>query len=206
MKPYRALIFDLGGVIVGLDFAQGYERISQLCGLPAREIPQRIRATGLVPQFECGALGAEEFIHQLTKAFDGKLSREDFVEIWSSIFRPEPLLPESFFDALKQRYRLVLLSNTNSLHFEVLEARYPLLRGFDAKVLSYRVGAAKPDARIYQAALEAAGCRPEECFFTDDVLLYVEGARAAGIDAELFTDFANLQAALKQRGIRWEES
>ncbi|MBL8233917.1 MAG: HAD family phosphatase [Bryobacterales bacterium] len=205
MKNYRALIFDLGGVILGLDFARGYRRMSELCGMAPQDIPKHIGATGLVPKFECGTIAAGEFVEKLTHVFDGKVSGEQFVEIWGSIFEPRTLLPESLFEELKRSYRLVLLSNTNSLHFEMIEQRYPLLRHFDAQVLSYRVGAAKPDARIYRAAVDAAGCDAAECFFTDDALPYVEGARAAGIDGEQFTSFEALTNVFDSRGIRWRE-
>jgi putative hydrolase of the HAD superfamily len=98
----------------------------------------------------------------------------------------------------------VLLSNTNDLHFRFIRERYPLLRHFDAFVLSYEVKAAKPDPRIYAAAIEAAGCAPHECFFTDDVEAYVDGARRAGIHAEQFTGYENLKGHLAGLGVRAE--
>ena len=59
----------------------------------------------------------------------------------------------------------------------------------------------KPSPAIYAAAIEAARARPEECFFTDDILAYVEGARAAGIDAEQFLGYEKLLTDLRARGI-----
>ena len=57
----------------------------------------------------------------------------------------------------------------------------------------------KPDDRIYSAAVANAQCEPGECFFTDDIERYVEGARAFGIDAEQFTGEANLREHLRRR-------
>jgi putative hydrolase of the HAD superfamily len=68
-------------------------------------------------------------------------------------------------------------------------------------VLSYEVKAMKPDPRIYAAAVEAARCAPQECFFTDDIPEYVEGARRAGIDAVVFEGQEALERELAARGV-----
>jgi putative hydrolase of the HAD superfamily len=105
--------------------------------------------------------------------------------------------------SLRSRYRLVLLSNTNALHIRMLRATYPHLQHFHAQVLSHEVKAMKPSPRIYAAAVEQARCRPEECFFTDDVAAYVEGAREYGIDAVQFQNLEQLQKELAARGVAW---
>ncbi len=87
----------------------------------------------------------------------------------------------------------------------MLVETYPLLRHFHSYVLSYKVGAMKPSPLIYRKAIEAAGCEPGECFFTDDIEAYVEGARAQGIDAVRFQSAAQIEAELLKRGVRWQE-
>jgi HAD superfamily hydrolase (TIGR01509 family) len=71
-------------------------------------------------------------------------------------------------------------------------------------VLSYEVKAMKPQSAIFQAAVDRAGCRPEECFYTDDIAAYVEAARELGIDAVQFESLGQLQRELTARGIHWE--
>jgi putative hydrolase of the HAD superfamily len=197
----RAIIFDLGGVIVPLDFPRAYAAIAALSPYPAADIPQRIRVSGLVERYETGQLTSPDFVKQLSDVLGIQISYEQFCDLWSTLFRPDPLIPESLFADLSARYPLVLLSNTNEIHFENIRARFPLLRHFHHLVLSYEVGAAKPSPRIYEAAVARAGCRAEECFFTDDVPAYVEGAKAAGIDAVRFLDHLQLQSELRARGI-----
>lgn len=197
----KAIIFDLGRVIVPFDFNRGYARMEALCGTPALEIPGLIAPTGLVRKFECGEIEPREFVRQLSSHLGLNSSYEDFCEIWSSIFMPETLISEDLLEALKPNYRLVLLSNTNAIHFEMIRANYPLLRHFDAFVLSYEVGAMKPSPVIYRKAVEAAGCRPEECFFTDDIAEYIEGAGKFGIDAVQFESSAQIERELRGRGV-----
>ena len=83
----------------------------------------------------------------------------------------------------------------------MLQKTYPLLRHFHAFVLSHEVGAMKPSPLIYQRAVEAAGCLPEECFFTDDMPEYVAGACRFGIDAVQFLSATQIEAELRARGV-----
>jgi len=197
----KTVIFDLGNVIVPFDFTAGYAGIERLCGHPMDEIRRRLRSTDLVTRFECGQVGPQEFVRQLSVLLDLKATYEEFCDVWTSVFRPETLIPDSLLERIHARYRLLLLSNTNDIHFSMIERTYPILRHFDDRVLSYRVGAVKPSARIYREAIARAGCLPEECLFIDDVPAYVEGARREGIDAVQFQSAAQVEEELKARGV-----
>ena len=195
------MIFDLGGVIVPLDFAAGYQRLASVCPFPAAEIPDRIRATDVVTDFECGRIGSAEFYRRLSEVLRLEVDLAGFQDLWCGIFPPHSLIPSEWIEAIRRQKRVLLLSNTNEIHFELLKERYPHLEHFDHYVLSYQVGAMKPNASIYEAAVAQAECEAEECFFTDDVLPYVEGARRAGIDAEQFLGADQLKLHLAARGI-----
>jgi FMN phosphatase YigB (HAD superfamily) len=197
----KALIFDLGGVIVPLDFPRAYAAIAQICPYSPTEIPQRIRSSGLVNLYETGQLDTPSFISQLSAVLDLHITEDQFRDLWSALFLPDPLLPESLFSNLAARYPLILLSNTNELHFENIRARFPLLRHFHHLILSYEIGAAKPSACIFEAATAKAHCRPEECFFTDDIPAFVAAARQSGLDAVQFHNYSQLQTELQSRGI-----
>jgi putative hydrolase of the HAD superfamily len=199
----KSVIFDLGRVIVPFDFRRGYARIAAHTGIHAADVPGLIRPTGLVERLETGQIEPREFVQQISAVLGLRCSYEEFCEIWSSIFLPETLVPESLLRAIAAKYRLVLLSNTNAIHFEMIRERYSLLRHFHALVLSYQVGEMKPSPAIYARAVEAAGCLPEECFFTDDIPEYIEGARRFGIDAVQFQSAAQIEAELRKR-IDWE--
>jgi FMN phosphatase YigB (HAD superfamily) len=200
----KTVIFDLGKVIVPFDFPRGYRAMAEFTSCSAEDIPKRLATTDLVIRFECGQVTPEDFVQQLCGILECELAYERFCDIWSSIFLPETLIPESLLAGLKQRYRLLLLSNTNAIHFEMIRRTYPLLRHFDEYVLSYEVGALKPSPLMYQAALERANCAPGECFFTDDIPAYVAAAREAGIDAVQFQSAEQIQVELAKRGVEWK--
>ena len=202
---YRAVIFDLGKVLVHFDFKRGYRALEGLCPFRAEEIPHRIGTTDLVERFETGLVEPEDFVARLSALLNMRGDYQQFCAIWSCIFT-EPLIPESLLAGLAARYRLVLLSNTNAIHFESIRRQYaPLLRHFHRLVLSYEVKAMKPAPAIFRAAIEAAGCPAEECFYTDDIPAYVNAARAMGIDAVVFESAAQTEQALAARGIEWRE-
>jgi putative hydrolase of the HAD superfamily len=200
----KTVIFDLGKVIVPFDFSRGYRAMSELCSYAPEEIPKRIGSTDLVLRFESGQVSPEQFVEQLCQILDVRMEYGHFCEIWSSIFLPHTLIPENMLEGLRKRYRLLLLSNTNAIHFKMIRENYSLMKHFDHYVLSYEVGAMKPSPRIYEEAIAKAHCAPEECFFTDDIAEYVAGAREAGIDAVQFQSAAQIQAELQSRGVTWE--
>jgi len=142
-------------------------------------------------------------VAETSRMLDLEVTYEEYRRLFGSIFS-DILIPESMLEALARRYRLVLLSNTNALHFEVLEENYgQLLRHFHRRILSYEVRAMKPQAEIFHAAVAAAECRPEECFYTDDIAVFVEAARALGIDAVQFESCRQIERELKARGMEW---
>jgi HAD superfamily hydrolase (TIGR01509 family) len=197
----KAIIFDLGRVIVPFDFRRGYARLEPLCGMPAAEIQARIRETGLVQSFESGEIEPQDFVNRYSAHLGITVTYEEFQDIWMSIFLPETLIPEEMLAEIAQTHRLVLLSNTNRIHFEGIRAHYPLLRHFHRFILSYEVGAMKPSPLIYEKAIEAAGCAAGECFFADDIEEYAEAAKKMGIDAVQFQSAAQIRDELRRRNV-----
>ncbi len=200
----RALIFDLGQVIIPFRLERGFAALAARCACPPEEVETRVRASDLPLRFEEGLIEPGDFFRRFSALVGLQVDYREFCDLYSSIFLPETLIPESMLAGLRRNYRLLLLSNTNAIHFEWVRARYPLLWQFHYYVLSYQVGALKPAPAIYQAAVARAGCRPEECFYTDDVPSYVEAARQHGLDGVAFCGLEHLAGELHARGVRWQ--
>jgi putative hydrolase of the HAD superfamily len=198
---HKAILFDLGKVLVNFDFGRAYRQLEPLCGYETGEIRRRIAATGLVERLETGLIAPRDFVPPVCEALGIPADYDQFRRIFNCIFG-ETLIPESLLERLAQRYPLVLLSNTNAMHFEILQEKYGhMLRHFHRLILSHEVRAMKPNPMIFQAAVEAAGCRAEECFYTDDIVVFVEAARGLGIDAVQFESHEQLERELTTRGI-----
>jgi putative hydrolase of the HAD superfamily len=197
----KTIFFDLGNVIIPFDFRRAYGRLQMLCNYPVTEIPQRMRGTNLVSRFESGLIGPEQFVKEFSAVLELRVNYDEFCDLWTSVFLPEPLIQESLLANLKRRHRLMILSNTNPIHFHMIRENYPLLGQFDHCVLSYEVGALKPSEKIFAAAVARADCAAWECFFTDDLAVNVEAARQHGLDAVQFLSAAQLEDELRARGL-----
>ncbi|MBM3735888.1 MAG: hypothetical protein FJW39_08900 [Acidobacteria bacterium] len=203
MTHIKTLIFDLGNVIVPFAFSRAYRRIERLTGLTQDVIAPRMAQSGLYPRFESGQIEPEPFVDEMNQLLGTSLSVPEFRDLWVSIFLPDTLIPEEFLRTARSRFRLVLLSNTNALHYHWLAENYPHFGWFHHHVLSYEAKAMKPSPLIYAQAIEHGGGNADACFYTDDVQPYVDAGRQAGLDAEQFTGFEKLLADLGQRGIRF---
>ncbi len=201
----KTVIFDLGKVIVPFSFETAYQTLSKQYGLDIRKIPEQLKQTDLFIRYESGQISTAAFVEEITHHLGFQASIEEFGEIWSSIFERRTLIPDTLFQALKENgYRLLLLSNTNQLHFDFIRKNYPELRHFDHFVLSHEVGAMKPSPLIYQEAIKQAHCEPQECFYTDDIEPYAAAAREEGIDAVQFKNYEQLREELLARGLKFQ--
>jgi putative hydrolase of the HAD superfamily len=201
--PIRTLIFDLGQVIIPFDWKRGYAALAGFSPYPPEEIRSRIKETGLFGIFERGQVEPGDLAQRLSAVLELNVPFEKFRQLWSSIFLPETILPDEMLARLHAHYRLLLLSNTDAIHYSWVAEKYPIMRHFDHCVLSFEIGLRKPEPGIYQEAIRQARCAASEIFFTDDIAENVEGARLAGVDAVQFQSLAQLHGDLNSRGIRW---
>src|ERR1041385_5693094 len=120
---HKAILFDLGKVLVHFDFKRAYAQLEPLCAHPAAEIPRLLAPTGLVERLETGKVDPRDFVSQVCALLNLRVDYDEFRRIFGCIFT-DVLIPEEMLERLAQRYRLVLLSNTNAIHIELIEERY----------------------------------------------------------------------------------
>ena len=203
MQP-KFLYFDLGKVLVNFSVDQMLRQMGAVAGIAAEEVRAALFGNGLMRQHESGRLSDRQFYEAFCAATGKRPDFHALAAAASEIFElNRPMLP--LVAQLGQAgYRMGILSNTCSTHWEYCLRRYRIVaEGFDVYALSYRIGAVKPEAAIFRAAADLAGVRPEEIFFVDDMAEHVARARAVGFDAVQFTTAAALAAELRRRGVRF---
>ena len=198
----RAVLFDLGNVLLFFSHERMYAQMGALLDLPPAEVHALLARDRFQWRYEAGEVSTDEVMARLAALSRRPFTRDAMLEACSDIFTPNAaMLP--VLRGLKSRgYRLVIVSNTNEAHMEWARPRYELFRYFDALIFSYDVRAMKPDRRFYAAAQKAAGCAPAACLFTDDLAENVAGAQAFGFDGVVFTGAEAFTAALAERGIQ----
>jgi len=185
------LIFDLGQVIVSFDHMELCRRASKYSPHAPEEIFARIFHSGLMRRFETGCLTPDDFYHEVCRELKIDLPLEPFKTLWNTIFSLNADTAR-IIERL-QNFQLLLLSNTNCWHFNYCLDNYPVLKFFNACILSYETGTYKPEKEIFEAALSRASARPQECIFIDDIEQYTEAARSMGIHTHTFTTATKLE-------------
>lgn len=195
----RTIFFDLGNVLIFFDHQKMCQQIADYTGLPFAIVQEVMHQYGDL--YERGHIDSLKIYETLCQFSSKKLQFETLMHAVSDIFQPNDPVIAIAMEIKRRGHRLFLLSNTCEAHFDFASAHFPFLKHFDGLVLSYQVGARKPEKAIYEKALTIAGCRNEECFYTDDILPYVESARSLQIDAEQYTTPKELTHHLNTRGI-----
>lgn len=199
MTKQDVLLFDLGGVLV--DFS-GIEGLSRLLRTPLDHatVRQRLVACPILRQFEVGALEPSVFAETFVSAWDLVVPPETFLEefrLWSRALLPGA---RELLEALRPRYRLAALSNSNAVHWDRNTTDLGVTGLFDAAYSSHQLGWHKPDPAIYREALARLGVPAERVAFFDDVQLNVAGARAVGLTAFQVRGVAELVQCLREYG------
>ncbi|CNJ05499.1 glucose-1-phosphatase [Yersinia mollaretii] len=183
-------IFDLGNVIVDIDFKRVLGVWSKLSSIPLATLSERFTMGEVFQQHERGEVSDEDFARQLSDEMGVSLSFEQFAEGWQAVFvalRPEVI--EIMQKLRAEGHRVVVLSNTNRLHCNYWPQHYPeVAAAADHLYLSQDLGMRKPEARIYQHVLNAENTPAEQAVFFDDVEANIVAARIEGITAIHVTD------------------
>ncbi len=182
----KAIIFDLGKVIVSFDFELGFQTISRYCDYSIDEIREKIMTSEELYLYETGKTGSRDFFEKVRQMLDLTATYEQFFDAWNSIFHDDLILSEDFIAKLAEKHTLVMLSDTSESHITFLRQKFPFFKHFNGFVFSYEVGKLKPSPKMFEAAVKKANCAANECLFVDDKLANVEGAIVCGLQAVQF--------------------
>lgn len=200
-RKYSAVVFDLGQVIVPFNYKYFVEKVNKhKPGIGERFLELYKQNYHIHRDFEKGLIPEEKFVERMLGYVDHCIDGETFRKYWSDIFTPDEKVI-SLLSRLKQKYRLYLISNTNSIHKKYGYGHYDFLNLFDKKILSHEVKFIKPEIEIYREVEIISGLPPEEHIFIDDILEYVEAAISIGWDGIQYLGYDDLVENLQQRNI-----
>lgn len=200
----RAIIFDIGRVLIRVDISRATSGLASGLSLTPEEVWSAIEKDPRWPDWQEGRISPRDWHLHVTKRLGASLTFEQFTEVWNRSLDPNPIQSESFLEKLSKKYRLALLSNTDSIHMTEEEARFPFFRFFPVRIYSFRVGASKPDPVIYREALRACRVRAEEAVYIDDIAAYAEAAQRLGMTGLVFRSPQQLQSDLRALGVEFD--
>ncbi|MCU0395463.1 MAG: HAD family phosphatase [Chitinophagaceae bacterium] len=184
----RNIIFDLGGIFIDIHYHRTREAFHALGVADFDAYFQQSHSNPLFARLETGTITPDAFYDAFRAETALDVTNEAIAAAWNAMlgdFRPASV---NLLPALREQYRIYLLSNTNQIHHDAFSAQYAALSGgasFDAHFhtahYSHLLGLRKPDVICYQKVLELHGLEATETLFVDDTFKNIEGARMTGI-------------------------
>lgn len=187
MQNIKNIIFDLGGVVLDIDFKRT-EQAFDLLGLPNfNNHISPFHITEFFELYETGQIDDVQFIDGIVKLIGKPIETEKVVAAWNALlldFLPERI---ALLQRIRKRYRTFLLSNTNSIHHKAFQQRLYQSHGvyledlFEKAYYSHAVRLRKPGADIFNLVLNENNLLPAETLFIDDTASNFDEAKKLGI-------------------------
>jgi len=188
MNQVRNIIFDLGGVLLNINYDATAAAFHRLGVDDFNQWFSQYHANELFSGLETGIQEEETFVKQIQSLLPNPASATAILEAWNAMLLDFRSSSIAFLPKLAKTHRLFLLSNTNEIHLRAFQAKYEaVFEGrklddlFEAAYYSHRIGFRKPTPESYQFVLNSHCLQPQETLFIDDSLPNIEAAQKLGI-------------------------
>ena len=183
----KNIIFDLGGVLLNIDYQLTVMAFKDLGIENFEELYSQAKQTDLFDKIETGKIESNLFLRKIEKIAAKKISLTDIEKAWNALLLDLPTERISMLQKASQNYRIFLLSNTNEIHYNqyindirrIHEVDFNKL--FEQAYYSHQIGLKKPDRKCFQYVLNKNLLKPEETLFVDDTIQHIESAKQIGI-------------------------
>jgi putative hydrolase of the HAD superfamily len=162
----RALLFDIGNVLVRFDFSPAAQKFATLSQATAQEVLALLAP--FKDDLESGRIADDDFVSQSVERIGFRGTREEFVQIWGDIFTAnEPMIAR--VKQLSGQMPLYLFSNTSGLHKAWLFEKFDVFGLFAGGIYSHEAHCMKPHEPIFHEAINAFGLEPHQTLYIDDL-------------------------------------
>ena len=192
MAVLKNIIFDLGGVLLSIDYNKTENAFKALGYTDFQNMYSQLTADELFVKLETGQISNEDFFKILTSAHAGEVTEKQAGDAWNSMllaWRQESL---SFLEQLSAHYKIFLLSNTNAIHEQAFNKSLKLQTGlvsidpfFTKAYYSHKINLRKPGAPVFQYVLKDAAIKANETLFIDDSFNNIKTAASLGFKTHL---------------------
>ena len=186
-NSFDAIIFDLGGVIINLDYQLTIESFKKLGIDNFEEMYTQAKQNNLFDDFETGKISSQHFINSLLPFLPSGTSANKVVHAWNAMILDFPKKRLELLDQLNSKYRVFLLSNTNDIHLQAVNRSLAnttdrkLESYFEKVYLSHEVKLRKPHKEIFELVCTEQNLNPATTLFIDDTIGHVNGANSIGL-------------------------
>ena len=193
MKKCKAIIFDLGAVILNINYQNTINEFTKLGVKNAATFYSKKVQTDLFNQIETGMISSNQFL----KALQKETNNANIIQVeqaWNAMLLDLPEERLQLIKKLKDNHNIYLLSNTNAIHINAFKEQLgdkkwlAFCELFDKMYLSHELGLRKPDVKIFEYILKEQKLKAEEVFFIDDSPQHIAGAKKLGIHCHHLLD------------------
>ena len=203
MQKVKALLFDLGGVIIDINWRRVFSIWSEYSGIAAEEIAARYSFDAAYRAHERGEISWQKYFASLRISLAIDLSDQQFLEGWNAIFNHEIPGFEGLLENIDPNIPRFVFSNSNQIHTEFWLHRYrKILAGFEKVYISSQIGLRKPDAQAFEFVAKDMNTPLQNILFFDDTLENVTGARVARMPAVHVQRNQDIETALVEFNLR----
>jgi glucose-1-phosphatase len=193
----EALLFDLGGVVIDIDFGRAVASWAAAAGIPVDTLRARFSFDEAYQRHERGEIAADVYFAALRSSLRIGVPDAALVTGWNAIYIDEVPGIREILSAAADRFPLYAFTNSNPTHHAFASVRYAdVLKSFRRVFLSCELGRRKPERAAFEAIAAAIGVPLPRILFFDDTPVNVEGARTIGMPAVLVRSPADVSAAL----------
>lgn len=197
VREIEALLFDLGGVIIEVDFARTLRFWAKAAGIDSSLLPDKIGRDECFERHERGELSCVDYFRELRRGHLQGLTEHQMRDGWNQTLGREIPGVRPLVRRLARRIPLYVFSNTNPTHQREWERDCAeTLSHFQSVFVSSELGQRKPEQRAFLSVAGRIGLPPEKILFLDDNPVNVEGARSAGMHAVTIHEHADLLSAV----------
>jgi len=208
MKSIKNIIFDLGGVFIGIDYKKTEQAFINLGVSNFNELYTQHNASSLFKDLETGKITAETFYNLFRQEANIILTDQQIESAWNAMLGDFITGNVGWLKQIRKRYSIYLFSNTNIIHYNSFQSRYKMQTGrnsfddhFLAAYYSHDLGLRKPEIASFKAILHQQHLVADETLFIDDTPGNIEGARLAGLETLLLVHPENLPEIFQEATI-----
>jgi HAD superfamily hydrolase (TIGR01509 family) len=201
MNPVKAVVFDLGKVLVDFDYAIAARRILPRSTAGAVQLQRWIADSALFRDYETGLLTTEQFFTAVQAAIGFRGDLAEFGHYFADIFTPIPAMVSLHEEIRNRGLPTYIFSNTNELSARHIHRRFPFYGRFTGHVLSCEHQAMKPDPRLYEVLERMAGLNGADLLYVDDRPENIETGRQRGWQVVLHQTPAETRTQFRRAGV-----
>jgi glucose-1-phosphatase len=198
----QALLFDLGGVLVDIDFDRSFRTWSQHSRLSFEALKQKFRFD---EQYECherGEIDADEYFTHLAMSLQLTCPIHEVAAGWNAIFMGEIAATLALVKNARLSVPCYVLTNTNATHKQRWVTLYPdMVAAFDGIFASHEIGLRKPEKAAFEHVCLAMGLTPQSVLYFDDSPANIEAGCAAGLQGVLVRGPDDVARSLRAVGM-----